>query len=60
MEKQVKRSGKDMDPRRSKLIDNPLLQSTIKPAIQGAAPLQSKAAVHSAVRQIKESTKYIT
>ncbi|MBF0571440.1 MAG: hypothetical protein HQL12_06160 [Candidatus Omnitrophica bacterium] len=61
MEKQEKLANRGMDSRKSKLIDNPLLQSTIKPAIQRPATTssESKAAIRSAVRQIKDSTKYI-
>jgi chromosome segregation protein len=50
-----------MDSRKRKLIDNPLLQSTLKPSahklIMPAAG--TKQAVHSSFKQIKDSVKYI-
>ncbi|MBF0123391.1 MAG: hypothetical protein HQL21_08335 [Candidatus Omnitrophica bacterium] len=53
--------SKVADPRRRSLIDNPLLQSTIKPATQRPGPsvVESKVAIRSAVKQVKEATKYI-
>ncbi|MBF0569714.1 MAG: hypothetical protein HQL18_02940 [Candidatus Omnitrophica bacterium] len=54
-------ASRGTDPRRSKLIDNPLLQSTLKP--EGtklfSSASESKTAIRSAVKQIKDSTKYI-
>ncbi len=52
-----------MEPKRRSLIDNPLLQSTIKPTMQKPAVASSaagsKVAVRSAVKQVKEAARYI-
>ncbi|MBF0486358.1 MAG: hypothetical protein HQL16_07595 [Candidatus Omnitrophica bacterium] len=62
MENQRKiHASKSADTRKSKLIDNPLLQSTLKPATTRTLTpaVEQKAAIRSAVRQVKDAAKYI-
>ncbi|MBF0477931.1 MAG: hypothetical protein HQL26_00445 [Candidatus Omnitrophica bacterium] len=51
----------DTTSRRKKLIDNPLLQSTVRMSSHrdSEPELASRSSIRSAVRQIKDSTKYI-
>ncbi|MBF0387265.1 MAG: hypothetical protein HQL20_05345 [Candidatus Omnitrophica bacterium] len=55
--------GTGMESRRSKLIDNPLLQSTVRPSSlrrgEMAPAAEAKSSIRTAVKQVKEATKYM-